>query len=627
MVRCSLSVSCTISLLLLADACGAAGTPNPAETDPSPATPADQMVAAALRLELDGKNSDRNALLQQVLEQTPDHPQAHWHLGDINVDGTWMPYERVVDDAEDRWHRLYLYRKTRDGRKDTVDDHFFMADGAHERGMWDEERAHLKRIIELDWENQEARLRLGDVHIDGFWVAREEVVEFVRELLQTYRNRADWDPRVQPIVRRLLKSQQAAWEKNWQELKNIRDPAAIPSVEAALAAGNEQAAVWYLDWLDGLDAWEAAVALGRQSMLAPSATVRSAAQQHLKQRRVDDYVFVLLGALKADPEFSSRMFITPLGGLMYVEHIRFETQDSVRERNLAVLYGPENTAYNALRPILREQLPLANRPEMRDQVYAHLRARYRPFSPLAGRNQTSGVEVQNDRVTRTLATVLDQPRYTTPHQWWDWWNAYQQVYVSSSKRQIRNDYEEIWAVDRRRQIRRTPTRTVFATLAWGASCFAADTPVVTEYGPKRIEEIQLGDCVLSQDVETGELAFKPVFQTTVRPPVALMTITTDRGQLVCTGGHPFWVNGESWLYARELQPGMRFHSIDGASEIVSVADAGREDKAYNLIVADFHTYFAGEGRILSHDNTPRAPTNALVPGLMPDYASAANTGQ
>jgi hypothetical protein len=98
-----------------------------------------------------------------------------------------------------------------------------------------------------------------------------------------------------------------------------------------------------------------------------------------------------------------------------------------------------------------------------------------------------------------------------------------------------------------------------------------------------------------------------------------MKITTDRGELVCTSGHPFWVNGESWLYARELQPGMRFHSVDGASEILSVEDAGRDEKAYNLIVADFHTYFAGDGKILSHDNTPRAPTNALVPGLMPDF--------
>jgi hypothetical protein len=34
------------------------------------------------------------------------------------------------------------------------------------------------------------------------------------------------------------------------------------------------------------------------------------------------------------------------------------------------------------------------------------------------------------------------------------------------------------------------------------------------------------------------------------------------------------------------------------------------------VVADFHTYFVGEAKILSHDNTIRQPTNAVVPGLV-----------
>jgi hypothetical protein len=40
-------------------------------------------------------------------------------------------------------------------------------------------------------------------------------------------------------------------------------------------------------------------------------------------------------------------------------------------------------------------------------------------------------------------------------------------------------------------------------------------------------------------------------------------------------------------------------------------------------VADFHTYFVGDGRILSHDNTPRNPTNSIVPGLERDFTIAA----
>jgi hypothetical protein len=39
--------------------------------------------------------------------------------------------------------------------------------------------------------------------------------------------------------------------------------------------------------------------------------------------------------------------------------------------------------------------------------------------------------------------------------------------------------------------------------------------------------------------------------------------------------------------------------------------------AYNLIVADFDSYFVGDRGILVHDNTPRKPTAALLPGLLP----------
>jgi hypothetical protein len=328
----------------------------------------------------------------------------------------------------------------------------------------------------------------------------------------------------------------------------------------------------------------------------------------------------LLSALRADPSFKSRYSLTPFGGLMYVEESSFETLVDHRTRRLAVLYGHEQIILNTLRGIgtiprvdITQNVARGGRWKI---VIAHLRRYYGGFSPREGLASELGIEVANDRIMRTLAAATGLSVPDSPQDWWEWWANYQGLHVDGAKPRLSVEYEDSWYVDRKAEVRRTVTR--FAQM----SCFAAGTAIVTEYGPRPIEEIQVGDCVLSQDVESGELAFKPVFKTTVRPPVALMKITTDRSELVCTGGHPFWVNGESWLYARELQPGMRFHCVDGASEILSVEDAGHEDKAYNLVVADFHTYFAGEGKILSHDNTPRAPTNALVPGLMPDYASA-----
>jgi hypothetical protein len=38
-------------------------------------------------------------------------------------------------------------------------------------------------------------------------------------------------------------------------------------------------------------------------------------------------------------------------------------------------------------------------------------------------------------------------------------------------------------------------------------------------------------------------------------------------------------------------------------------------EAYNLIVADFSTYFVGQSGVLAHDITPRRSTQTALPGI------------
>jgi len=59
---------------------------------------------------------------------------------------------------------------------------------------------------------------------------------------------------------------------------------------------------------------------------------------------------------------------------------------------------------------------------------------------------------------------------------------------------------------------------------------------------------------------------------------------------------------------------MPLHHVTGALAVGSVQDA-EVAVTYNLIVADFHTYFVGKTNLLTHDNTVLRPTNAVVPGL------------
>jgi len=147
------------------------------------------------------------------------------------------------------------------------------------------------------------------------------------------------------------------------------------------------------------------------------------------------------------------------------------------------------------------------------------------------------------------------------------------------------------------------------------SCFPAGTPVWTLEGRRAIEKIRPGDLVLARDVESGELAYKAVLHTTVRPPAKMVCIEAgDDIKLTATGGHRMWVSGEGWVRARQLQSGQPLHTLAGVVLVSHVRECP-DAEAYNLVVADFHTYFVGDAKILCQDHLMPRPTNVVVPGL------------
>ncbi len=93
-----------------------------------------------------------------------------------------------------------------------------------------------------------------------------------------------------------------------------------------------------------------------------------------------------------------------------------------------------------------------------------------------------------------------------------------------------------------------------------------------------------------------------------------MRITTELEALEATAGHPLWAQEAGWTLARKLTSSQALYALDKSVEIREITQGGHRE-TYNLVVADFHTYFVGESRILSHDNTRRRPTSALLPGL------------
>ena len=149
-----------------------------------------------------------------------------------------------------------------------------------------------------------------------------------------------------------------------------------------------------------------------------------------------------------------------------------------------------------------------------------------------------------------------------------------------------------------------------------SDCLAAGTPVWTASGLVAIEKIRVGDLVLAQAPDSGELAYKPVLKTTLRPRGPLVKVRVAGGEVFETsGGHLFWVAGEGWVKSRQLKAGQELHAAQGAVGLSQV-ETGRTLETHNLVVADFHTYFVGRSRVLCHDNTIKRATHAVIPGLV-----------
>ncbi|MFE9399974.1 polymorphic toxin-type HINT domain-containing protein [Streptomyces flavidovirens] len=154
-------------------------------------------------------------------------------------------------------------------------------------------------------------------------------------------------------------------------------------------------------------------------------------------------------------------------------------------------------------------------------------------------------------------------------------------------------------------------------------CFPAGTDVLMADGSeKNIEEIDVGDEVLAEDPETGEVGNRRIthlIATEDDKHFNKLAIATDGGleNLTATHEHPFWSPSEKrWVEAGQLKRGMTLLTSSG--DTVSVRSNRAFDEratTYNLTVDELHTYyvFAGETPILVHNSSCWTATNSKTP--------------
>jgi hypothetical protein len=601
-----LSLGCALFVLSQPISAGAAKK-KPTKTDPALPT-----VEKVLRAEVTGE-VDRRGQLAETLKQHPDSPLARWQAGFIKNGNSWQPFDTPTA-ATSESQLLKDYHVRREDAPRTFAGQLDLANWCRKEGMKDQERAHLLVALSLADEADRPNLleRLGYLLIGNEWLSHEDLVAWQQLNRRIEGAVKNLGPRLEKIAER-IDGTRRQHDLAVATLVKLTDPDAIPAIQYVLAGRNEACAEAAIDAFGKSESLEATVALAQAALFSKWPEVRQRAIAPLKTRRFDDFVPDIIRLLASHVSgttvvqfliFRDRTHRpgTTGSGVQFVllvncilaretdDQFQVATFQSADLRVNALLQGQTVSFYRFPQSIDRAEAAAIhiNAPESlrRERILEEMNER---------------TDEVNRRVVSVLAELSGRAPDPEPTAWWKWWADYSDLQQSGSK--------PVTVVSEYSEVQGDPSLRVRVV-----SCFASGTPVWTESGPQAIEAIKVGDRVLAKDIETGELAYKPVLQTTVRPPKELTTLRFGDETIVCTGGHRFWSSGSGWIKVRDLEPQTLLHTVTGNTPVWS-AKKGSSAETYNLVVADFHTYFVGKTGVLCQDVLIPHATNSVVPGL------------
>lgn len=568
----------------------------------SSASAAEHLVRSALEEELAG-GERRSELLQRALREDPDCGPARWHAGFVRQGDRWLTLADVRRAAAADEH-LAGYRTLRDGYVDNAVDHARLARWCRRNRLEEEARAHWIRVLQLQPDHQEAINALGLRPYDGMLLSQEQIEQLKRQKQQVIKALERWRPKLVQWKLASRRSDGSARQAVLEEIRSVSTPQDIAGVELSIrqqcAARTPDRDLYrepclaLISALGKLPEEAATESLIRLAVDAPWEDVRQAAADQLKTRPQHDYLPILLAGMAYPIEFSAGISLGPDFSVYRQIRLYREGQDA----DVSLLrYEVDD---HSQRPRLHERdgpIQAIPSPGRLASAATDLRWALKQAGRVRARVERANAMTErlNERIQTVLTRTTGLDYGDDLQKWGDAWKDYNELEYGDEK-------------------------PVYEIIRYGLpSCFARGTSVWTPAGEVPIERIKLGDRVLSQDTDTGELAFKPVLQVTTRQPSRMIKVDLGSETITATRGHPFWVNGQGWQMAKKLSVGANLHSASGAVPIAGLTETDPAKPWYevscNLVVADFGTYFVGKHKVLVHDNTMRRPSLAVVPGL------------
>ena len=581
-----------------------------------------------------GDSARKAELLEQALQADPSNALANWNLGRVAYNKEWLS----LDDYEQKMatdSRLSAYHTRRDQLARGTMTELELADWCRRKGLSNREKLHLTNIWRSDSAAAEIRLaaarRLGMRNLGGVWMTPAEARSFQDSLLAARQNSTKWRRPTMMLIRELESRSAERRKLAIEKYRRGLDYTAVISLESLLSTRGEPFALLAVKLIGEMPEFEATESLVRHAIYVDSPKVREAAVERLKTREENDVVPIFLTQLSNPLEFGFGLSVGPDG------MVRSTQQVLERGRDANIRYV--NASARGIHPVNEVQVSLNPRGQIRsiansddslvarrlagrgfDSIEDRLTAEADIRKQLAMERQqliqqevlrTIGLNralllrnqqasVVNQRTIDSLTAIVGQKvEPATATGWWDWWNE-------------QNDRYQAETPTYTRYVASSDPIRVLASRS--CECFPAGTLVRTQTGLREIQDIMAGDEILSKNTESGQLDYKLVLATTKRPPSSMVRTQLTDGTIESTNGHLFWVEEQGWTMAKDLESGDLIHGLR-SSQLVDSVESLPETEAFNLVVADFGTYFVGKQDILVHDNSERRRSNSVTPGV------------